>query len=114
LVFNKFCEDLGASLCAWGGQEDGEDLWNGCEYATWSHTVLKQLETEMLLPTPQRVEGLAECKIAHDIEAVEVEPQTRINGFARETIQLCNELASLPARPVPVASQRWTTGELGR
>jgi hypothetical protein len=48
--------------------------------------ILEQFEGKMFLPALQHVEGLAECKITHDIEAVEVEPETRIDGLVGEIV----------------------------
>lgn len=49
----------------------------------------------MFLPALQQVERLAECKITHDIEAIEVEPETRIDGLVGEIVQLGNQLVHI-------------------
>lgn len=95
LVFNKFREDLGAGPCARDGQENREDPRNGREDTDGAHAILEQFEGKMFLPALQQVEGLAECKITHDIEAVEVEPETRIDGLVGEIVQLSNQLVHI-------------------
>ena len=45
----------------------------------------------MLLARLQHIEGLAESKLAHDIEGVVVEPETRVEGFAAKGFKLVDE-----------------------
>lgn len=107
LILNILSEHLYPVGSSWNFPENDKNPWNRCEYSKWTHSGLKQLECEMLLLVFHHIEGLPKRKVAHDIKAIEIEPETSVDGLALKTLQLCNQLVNKFGNTMSVLSQRY-------